>query len=306
MTTSPLQQCDSRSLVELWNRSACYDPLTPQQFHAKVWGDSDYCEYMGLALKQGQHPIALTLGVIRQVAEQLVGYVKLLAVDPQFQGQGLGRRLVRELEDRLLRERVVAIRPGESAPDYIVPGIDVRYTRAILLFEALGYQRFGETYNLVSELAGRDFSTQREESELAQQGVELRRASRDDSMDIRRLLVEHWPAWQAEVALALAHDPPTLHLAIAGGRVVGFSAYDSNHLGMDWFGPMGTCPAFRSKGIGQLLLKRCLWDMQSEGCAKATIPWVGPVRFYAKHTGAQIERVFYRYEKKAPQLTAEQ
>ncbi len=305
MKTSPLQQCDSHSLVDLWNRSACYDLLSPQQFHAKVWGDPDYCEELGLSLKQGEHPIALTLGVIRKVAEQLLGYVKLLAIAPEFQGQGLGRRLVQELENRLLREQVVAIRPGESAPDYVVPGIDVRYTRAMLLFEALGYQRIGETYNLVAELAGRDFSAQREESVLSQQGIELRRATTGDIMEIERLLMEHWPAWQAEVAVALMHDPPTLYLAVVDGRVVGFSAYDSNHLGIDWFGPMGTCPTFRKQGIGQLLLKRCLADMQSQDCAKATIPWVGPVRFYAKHVGARIERVFYRYEKKTAHLTAE-
>jgi ribosomal protein S18 acetylase RimI-like enzyme len=304
MKTGPLQQCDNTPLTQLWNRSACHDQLSVDQLHAKVWGDSDYCEKLGLTLLRDEKPIALAMGVVRQVDGRSIGYVKLMAVAPEFQGQGLGRRLVRELEDRLSRESVVAIRPGESAPDYIFPGIDVRYTRAMLLFEALGYQRIGETYNLVAELTGHDFSSQQEESKLAQQGIEVRRASVRDNVEIERLLLENWPSWRSEVFVALAHDPPTLHLAIADGKVVGFSAFDSNQLGTSWFGPMGTCPTFHKQGIGQLLLKRCLADMQSQGCARATIPWVGPVRFYAKHVGAQIERVFYRYEKKMTELTA--
>ena len=85
--------------------------------------------------------------------------------------------------------------------------------------------------------------------------------------------------------------------------MLGFSAYDANNIGASatgtgWFGPMGTAAAARGRGVGAVLLKRCLADMAAQGHAVSTIPWVAPVGFYAHHVGAHISRVFYRYEKR--------
>ncbi len=88
-----------------------------------------------------------------------------------------------------------------------------------------------------------------------------------------------------------------VYLALAEERVLAFSAYDANNRGTGWFGPMGTEPAARSQGIGQVLLFHCLADMAAQGHHHATIPWVDPVDFYRRCAGAAVSRIFHRYEK---------
>ena len=60
---------------------------------------------------------------------------------------------------------------------------------------------------------------------------------------------------------------------------------------------MGTSIKSRGKGVGAVLLKRCLQDLKNLGFKKAVIPWVGPIPFYSKFANAHVSRVFWRYEK---------
>ena len=112
------------------------------------------------------------------------------------------------------------------------------------------------------------------------------------------IVAAHWPAWRGEVTNALRNDPISLHLALDPEGVLGFAAYDTNNLGMGWFGPMGTVPAAEGQGLGRVLLWRCLRDQKAQGHAAAIIPWVGPIAFYRRYAGARIARRFDRYAKR--------
>jgi GNAT superfamily N-acetyltransferase len=192
---------------------------------------------------------------------------------------------------------VASVRVGESAPNYLTPGLDARYTPGVLFFEKHGYRRIGETCNLEVELDVRPWDTGTEEAELAARGYTIRRAEKGDFGAIRAFLRDHWPAWIAEVEVALSNRPATLHLAWKAGEVVAFAAYDANNIGLGWFGPMGTAPSARGQGLGGVLLRRCLHDQRAQGHRRAIIPWVGPIAFYAHHADAALARIFYRYEK---------
>ena len=111
------------------------------------------------------------------------------------------------------------------------------------------------------------------------------------------MLDRHWPPWKHEVGVSLCNSPPSLHVAVKNGAIVAFSAWNANNRGTGWFGPMGTAPEARRQGVGQVLLFRCLADMQAMGLMEATIPWVAPVDFYRKTIGAEVSRTFHRYEK---------
>ena len=93
-------------------------------------------------------------------------------------------------------------------------------------------------------------------------------------------------------------DPIAIHVALVAGEVQAFSGHNGNNIGMGWFGPMGTDPSLRGKGIGEVLLKRCLQDMKDWGLKTSIIPWVGPIGFYAHFANAVISRVFWRFEKR--------
>lgn len=298
MTERVVTRGDCEELTQLWNRSARFDQLSTELLREKLWNDPDFDESLCLALEHSEQLIGFGTAVVRKREEGNVGYIKLIAIDPSYQGRGHGRQLLSVLENRLADERVAAIRPGESAPNYLTPGIDVRYTMAMLMFESSGYQRIGETHNLTATLPDLDLETDARLEALGSLGVELRRFAESDLASLQRLLDAQWPAWTSELAKAKLNSPPSIHLALRDGGVVGFAAYDSNNLNTGWFGPMGTDPDCRGLGIGEVLLKRCLADIRDQGHQTAIIPWVGPIKFYARHTRAQIDRVFHRYEKK--------
>jgi GNAT superfamily N-acetyltransferase len=60
---------------------------------------------------------------------------------------------------------------------------------------------------------------------------------------------------------------------------------------------MGTLDAERRRGIGAVLLKRCLADIREAGHDSAQIGWTGPVQFYQRTVGAKPDRVFWLYRK---------
>ncbi len=301
MIKRALMQSDCEELAKLWNRSAPFDQISSEVLTEKIWGDADFDESLCLALEDSNRLVGFGACVVRNQESGGTGYVKLLAIAPSHRGRGYGRQLLQTLEARLASLKVSAIRPSESAPNYLTPGIDVRYTQALLLFEAEGYQRIGETHNLLANLADLELDTDSLVKSLGAAEIEIRRWQEDDSRSLQELLESHWPAWKAELAQAQKHSPPAVHLALKAGKVIAFAGYDGNNIGTGWFGPMGTDPNFRGLGIGEVLLKHCLLDIREQGHPSAIIPWVGPIKFYARHSNARIDRVFYRYEKQLKQ-----
>ena len=298
MTLRPIRRDDAEALRDLWNRTAAHDPLSAALFEEKVWGDPGFSSDLALAAEEDGNVVGFAFGVVREVEGGKRGVVKLLAVAPDRQRKGIGTRLVETLESRMRDVGATAVRLGESPPNYLTPGLDPRYTRAMLLFEKRGYERLQEAIHMEVDLAGQMFETAEPERALAEDHVVVRRAAAGDEEAVMTFLDKHWPPWKAEIGRTFANDPVSLHLAFEDGAVLGFSAYDANNVGTGWFGPMGTAPAARGRGVGAVLLKRCLADMKAQGHATSTIPWVAPVAFYAHHVGAEISRLFYRYEKK--------
>ena len=129
-------------------------------------------------------------------------------------------------------------------------------------------------------------------------GIVIRRAGEEDKEKLWQFIGEQFALWRREVEPAFRWKPTPVHIALQKGRVVAFSAYDTNNFGTGWFGPMGTHPQLRGLGIGAILLKYCLQDLKEQGHRTAIIPWVAPIAFYSHHCGAVVDRVFWRFEKK--------
>ncbi|NUO80699.1 GNAT family N-acetyltransferase [candidate division KSB1 bacterium] len=294
----PLEDRDAEGVLSLWNRGVRYDRMTPELFEEKIYEDPNYMRELVLVAEEQNRLLGFIAGTLRPLAEGgATGFVKLLVVEPSHRRHGVGSRLLTTLEAELKQRDCRLVRVFESAPNYLLPGIDPRYTEALAFFEQRGYERFGETANMEADLHAQNFDTSAEEAKLREQGFEIRRAIMGDKDYVRALLQQHWAAWIPEVERTLLNYPISLHLAWHNHKVVAFSAYDGNNLNTGWFGPMGTDPAYRGSGLGGILLKRCLADIKAQGHRLAIIPWIGPYRFYAHHSGANIARVFWRYRK---------
>lgn len=298
MNLRPLQESDLEAALAIWNRSAHFDQMTPELLDEKISEDPDYDPELVLLAEQERRPVGLIMGVQRHPVREGLGFIKLLAVDPSVRRRGVGKALLHAIEQTLRAAGVQTIRVFDSNPNYLVPGIDPRYTETLAFFERQGYERFGDTANMEVDLSARSFETKNEEERLRAAGFEIRRALMADWDDVMALLARHWPAWIPEVERALSNYPISLHLALHQKKVAAFSAHDGNNQNTGWFGPMGTDPDYRGKNLGGVLLLRCLADIKAQGHRRAIIPWVGPYAFYLHYADAHITRVFWRYRKK--------
>lgn len=256
----------------------------PEQESYRTW----------LALRCDE-PIGFMQMVLRPA--QARGWVGMFAVDARCRRQGVATGLLEHVEAEMraagVKEFEVLAIPG----NYFNPGLDPRYTEALCFLERRGFTRGRDCANLLAPL-DEPFDVAEDERRLAAAGYEIRRASADEDSRLVAYFGEHFgPDWLLEARLAMANDPPALHLALRGGAVIAFSAHSSQNREWGFFGPMGTAPECRGTGIGRVLLLRCLNDLRAAGHRTSVIPWVGPIAFYMYHCKARVDRVFWRYHK---------
>ncbi|NNE34096.1 MAG: GNAT family N-acetyltransferase [Rhodothermales bacterium] len=287
------QQSDA---LALWNASVEFDRMTAALFDEKVFEDDAVERRLRFAAMYGDRTIGIAIGSTRSPRTNC-GCIKLFCVHPDFRRQGIGTELVRRAESAFRTFGHVAVRLGESPPNYLQPGIDIRSTDTLAFVDACGFSRFGETQNLDVNLTSAELETEHDVQRLAQEGIRVERASMETRGVAQDFLKDAFPAWVDEIAPTFENTPTSLHIATCSAQVVAFAAYDANNIGRGWFGPMGTQPSYRGRGIGKVLLKRCLADLLRQGRTTATIPWVGPVDFYSKTVGAVVSRTFIRFEK---------
>ena len=292
----PYREQDAERVLTVWNKWLPYDPLTRELLREKTLGDRDFDPDLTLILEDNGEIVGFGQGLVRPWYEPGVGWIKLFAIQP---GRYLdvGPELLRPLEEGLKNKGAEFVQVFDSAPNYLMPGIDPRYTEMLVFFQRAGYTRYDDTSNMDAPLEGASFDTSEREAKLRESGIEVKRADLADRERVLEFVREKFIQWVPEVDATFENDPVSLHVALVDGRVVAFSAYDANNRGTGWFGPMGTDPSLRGKGVGAVLYLRCLRDIQNQGHKKAIIPWVGPIAFYFRTSGAVVSRVFWQYRK---------
>lgn len=228
-------------------------------------------------------------------ADPSVGHLDLVVVDPEHRRQGIGSDLIAAAEHELAELGCGVVRIAGNAPDYVWPGIDVRYTPAICAVAAAGYHHDQTAWNMTVDLSDPTSralrSTADAETTLIQSGVDIRRATERDLAALIPIVDAEWGIqWVREIKASRG-----VHVAVKGGEPVAFAAWGGAR--SSWFGPMGTLPSAEGLGIGSILLRRCLQEQATTGITRAQIGWVGPVPFYSGAADAFIERVFFLYRK---------
>ncbi len=290
------KKSDIPQVTHLWNQNVKHDLMTEPLLFEKTFADPDFKP--GLTLIAGKDkPKGFMQGLhrITPMGEK-IGWIKLFFIVKPYRRQGIASMLLQRIEEILWGEGVSEIRIMDSNPNYFQPGIDPFYTEAIAFVERNGYKKFADTANLIADL-NQDLDTVSQEQALAGEGIGIRRALERDRPALDGFLANKFPMWKNEAPLAYQNKPISLHLAFYHGNLGAFSAYNVNNLSAGWFGPIGTDDVFRGKGVGGILLKRCLQDIKTQGHRHAIIPWVGPIPFYMHYVNAHVHRVFWRYKK---------
>jgi len=289
------KEADQRAAWRLLNDCLAYDRFTWTEFQRKTVGDPGYREGLFLGAYRGSELLGAMAGVLRGESPGAECNLKTFGVRKESRGQGVGSLLLSRLEETV-RDRGATSVQMRGNFLYFFPGLDPRYTPAVAFLLRRGFARGGEVFNMRADLEDNNFDSAAEERRLQEQGISIRRLSEDDRQGIEEFMLREFSQiWLMETLLAYEHAPPTCHIALAGGRIEAFAVCEA--CGEGWFGPMGTSPALRGKGIGRLLMYRCFRDLQQLGYRDAVIPWVGPADFYAKFASAYIDRVFWRFSK---------
>ena len=193
-------------------------------------------------------------------------WLRILAVDRDRRGQGIGTALLKDAEG--LGARVIAAEPG----NYFTPGvIDGTF------FTRRGYRETARTWNLEARaVAGPPQSSRATDRERTLSFVER----------------EFGRIWRFEVARGFERELPTIFIEEHDGEIAGFAAHDVNNRGLGFFGPTGVARAMRGRGIGGRLLQSSLADLGRLGFDKVVIPWTDALAFYAKSCGAKPANQF--------------
>ena len=287
---------DSPSLVQLCTASLPLDPFSEDLLAKRIFRDTRYDPLLTIGIKHQDRLIGAIVGVVFEPEQhRRLGWIKLLAVHPDHQNQGIGSQLLAELEMQFRQQDVSAL-TLTGYPCYFWPGIDIRYAAACRFFETQGFIEQRQLVNMTVDLYDRDFDTTELEQQLSAEGFQIHRIDPETAPDVKTFVTTHWSPWASEPQAAMENDPPSLFFATYQQRIVAYAAYD---LAMfpGTFGSMGTDPDFRNRRLGVCLLRKCLADMKQLGYRRSEIAWVGPVAFYDKNAGAAINRVFRDYRK---------
>ncbi len=281
----------------LCQRNLPFDRLPLSALAQQIYCDKEHDPELALVAMEGGKIVGFCLGVLRRATS--TGWVKVIVVDQPLRHQGMGTQLLSRLEKLLGERGAREIGVGGSAPRYIWPGVDLRYTEALIFFERRGYKRQGFITSMVVDLSRGEFDPSEREGELRREGIEIRRARPEEEGKLRQFIHQHFsPHWAEETAVGLRNIPPSVFVALKEGEIIGFAAYDVNNLGTGFFGPTGVHPDFRRKGIGGALLLHCLRDIKAQGLKEATISWTNLFHYYHTYTGALVGRVFVAFRKK--------
>ena len=251
-----IEPCDLHDVADCWRAAAKQDPCDVALLSEKILDDHGVLPHLRLAARDKHRLAGICVGALRDTTDDRRGYVKLLAVHPDARRRGIGTALLKRVEYELLAAGATLIRIAESAPNYLTPGVDSQNQLLLRFLQHRGYVPVGEACNMRVDLRSTDLGTaMRAACETRQVGqTTVRRATEEDRLAVERFVLRHWAAWLPEVHQALRNAPISLHLAIRNeaamaGGVMAFAAYDANNRGTGWFGPMGTDPTCRGRGL---------------------------------------------------------
>lgn len=237
-------------------------------------------------------------GSLHAEASPARGHVDLVGVAPERRRRGLATRLLDELERRLIRSGAAELVVGLNTPCYAWPGVDVRYTAAVSCLERRGYVRGPEHVGMTIDLDGLALDTSSAESRLAGEGIAVRRMRAEEETAVRTWIAGSWgESWAWEAGRVFEEGPVRGHLALRGERIVAFAVHGVHR--RSGLGPLGTLEAERGRGVGTVLMRRCLRDQRDAGLEAADMFDAGPVAFYAREVGAVIDRIFWEHRRPA-------
>lgn len=245
---------DLERILSFLNANLSYDTLSETILREKLVDDPDFDPELTLTLWQDDKLVGVMAGIVRGGN----GYIKFMAIHSDFRGQGLAERMLRRME-KLFSQRGCDLSTfGYSPPNYLTPGLDIRYSELIQFLTDFGYEKQQQVnlYRITVE----DFLA-KPQPELPP-GLKILRAGYEDMSEVLNLASQKYPQFHFQLGSAYNSLPVSLFLVKKNGVIAGFGAHNTNNFGTGWLGPLALEPSDWQTSIPQFLLMQCLQDIK--------------------------------------------
>jgi GNAT superfamily N-acetyltransferase len=282
----PYYPGDEESIVALWNTYLPRELIAPAVFQAKVLLDPNF-DPLGLLLAQeGKQTIGFLLALARRYPlfsaglEEQHGWITAFAVHPAHRRQGVGRALLAAGLQYLRARGRKLVWFSPYAPGYFTPGLDAAaYPDGLAFLQANGFATAYQALSMERALA--DFRYPPEaasaEARLASEGLIVRAYQPSDLWPLLAFTAQFFGGdWERFLREALGRivggewPGDVVWVAREGEEIAGYCQHTSER-----FGPFGVREDYRGRGIGLVLLCRCLERMKGKGHHHAWFLWAG-------------------------------
>jgi len=310
---------EEREIISLWNRCLTRDPISLEVFERKVLLDPNFeAEGFLLAEEDGKllgfaYNIVRKYPILREEVEKDKerGWIVAFGVAPEARETNVGDRLIQASIDfhRERRKKIILYSP--YVPNYFFPGIDAEaYPHEYEVLLRNGFTEIKGAEGLAMDTSlWPDFKypadIKEREERLKREGIEIKVLTTQYLYPLMKFLEKHMPAdWYRHARELLLHNRKTqVFVAVKGREVVGYCQFWGGE-GYEWympgshFGPFGVREDMRGKGIGTMLLYKCLEAMKENGIHNAFLLWTGEKakRLYERF-GFKVTRVFKLMKK---------
>lgn len=283
-TVAPFHTNDLEEVLQLLHRELPADFISSELFQQKVLLDPNFRPEGALVARSGKKIVGFMLGMVRArpledaTPDTDRGWITLMAVDSDMHRQGIGTQLLDGVIAYFKDSCVSTAWVSPYAPNYFLPGLDeAAYSGAIEFLKKSGFEVAYRPLSMEALLI--DFSApdwmKDKETALINEGVDFEAFKPEHIISITEFLRAEFPGdWQRhmrETMLQIAGGvfaAEQLLVAMEAGRCVGFC----QHAG-ERFGPFGVSASQRGRGLGAVLLMRCLKSMSEKGFYRSWFLW---------------------------------
>ncbi len=275
---------DETALIKLWNQTMVLDSISPRRFRTQVLLDLNFNPERLLVCQSGKDLVGFVLSIKRQVPlflqglEQELSWITAFGVHPDHRQHGIGTHLLNTATESLRQSGCAKTLISPYTPNYFIPGVDINgYPEAMNLLEKLGWITLYKPISMQADINGFHVpeSIKVVENRLSQISICVRPVESGDLPDLIPFIEQHfgwdWVRFAQEYLLTLfgqGGNDIVFLVALQGNEIVGYCQQRGER-----FGPFGVAPNMRSKGIGRVLLFRCLEEITSRSIHCAWFLW---------------------------------
>ncbi len=300
-------------VLRLWERTlGGHYPVSERAFMARAGASTALEPGDGLVAFDGRRLVGF--GLVEANRNSLGvgagGNLAALLVEPAYQRQGLGTRLLQDLEARLCAAGCTTVAPG-GGPNRFWTGVPDDLPAARQFFAKHGYAFTYRTPDMTISL-GNYAANPTYLAEMDAAGARVVNCTMALAGPLLSFHEREFPGWAPNMLnLLAAGDVDNILMVMHGDEVIGsISAFTpasrcrgANQVWEGIFGPylggygaVGIAKAWRGKGLGAAMSEAAGVHVQKHGADELVIDWVGPVAFYEK-LGAKVWRWFDQMKK---------